>query len=314
MIPLLRILGNRAPMVLTLGVLLGFVLPGLGNLIEVALPLLVVMLLAAAMVRVDLPQVLGHLRRPFKLGLLLFVLMAVIPLAVHGLAIATALPPPIHIALVLLACAPPLSASVSMAAILDLDDAFSLNLVVVGTLILPFSAPALAVSLLDIPVNLEAGSMLMRLALTIGLAMLVAFIIRRSAGRRRIEENMDVIDGVSSLIMVIFAIVVMNGVTMVHVQDPWEIIRVLSAVLIANWGSQLLTVLALLIFHFSAGMKISRQDGALALSMGNRNIALFIAILPPDTASILLLFFALYQVPVYLTPIISGPIYRRLVS
>ncbi len=314
MMTLLRMLGRRAPLVLVGGVILGFLLPGLGGVIDIALPLLVVMLLAVAMIRVDMPQVILHLRRPVRLVVLLVGLMAIIPVCVHLLATSIGLSPVLHTALVLLVCAPPLSASANMAALLGLDDALALNIIVVGTLIVPLSAPALAITVLNIPIVLDGGVMFVKLALITALSMGAAIVMRRWIGRRRVEENTDVLDGISALIMVIFAIVVMNGIAVTQQQAIQQLIEVLGVVLLVNWGLHGLTCLTYIIMRKAGNKPFAPQDGAIALMAGNRNMALIIAILPSDTAAALLLFLALYQVPIYLTPILAAPLYRRLLA
>lgn len=312
MMRLLQMMGRNAPMVLVGGVVMGLLLPGLGGIIDLALPLLVVMLLAVAMVRVDMAQVVMHLRRPLRLIVLLVLLMVIIPVCVHLLATFFELSPVLHMALVLLVCAPPLSASANMAALLGLDDALVLNVIVVGTMIVPLSAPVLINTIVSIPIVLDATTMFLKLALVIGLSIGTAMIMRRMIGRDKIEENLHVLDGVSALIMVIFAIVVMNGIAVTYIQSPWELLTVLGAVLVVNWGLHGLTCLAFLGYRKATGNgMLTRQDGALALMSGNRNMALIVAILPPETAADLFLFLAMYQVPIYLTPILARPLYGR---
>ena len=51
---------------------------------------------------------------------------------------------------------------------------------------------------------------------------------------------------------------------------------------------------------------------ALAITAGNRNIALFLVALPPETTDALLLFIGCYQVPMYLTPLLMTRFYARL--
>ena len=48
-----------------------------------------------------------------------------------------------------------------------------------------------------------------------------------------------------------------------------------------------------------------------AIAAGNRNIALFLVALPPETTDPLLIFIGCYQVPMYLTPIALARLYRK---
>jgi hypothetical protein len=49
----------------------------------------------------------------------------------------------------------------------------------------------------------------------------------------------------------------------------------------------------------------------LAIVAGNRNLALFLGVVPPETVMPLLLFVGCYQVPMYLTPMLIGPLARQ---
>jgi BASS family bile acid:Na+ symporter len=240
--------------------------------------------------------------------------MVVMPICVHIVAKALDLSPVLHTALVLLVCAPPLSATANMAALLGLDDALVLNVIVVGTLIVPLSAPVLLSTVLHIPIDLDGEAMFVKLGLLIVLSLGAAIFLRQWIGRRTIEANTDVLDGISALIMVIFAIVVMNGVAVTHSQGTQQLLEVLGVVLLINWGLHGLTCITIMIRRKISHQRFTSQDGAISLMVGNRNMALFIAILPGDTAAALLLFLALYQIPIYLTPILAAPLYGRLMT
>ncbi|MFC3119033.1 hypothetical protein ACFOHS_15800 [Jhaorihella thermophila] len=49
---------------------------------------------------------------------------------------------------------------------------------------------------------------------------------------------------------------------------------------------------------------------AVSIIAGNRNIALFLVALPPQVTDPLLVFIGCYQIPMYLTPILLGRLYR----
>jgi hypothetical protein len=59
---------------------------------------------------------------------------------------------------------------------------------------------------------------------------------------------------------------------------------------------------------------LRRQILTVALIAGNRNIALFLAALPPEAVGFLTLFVAVYQIPMYVTPLFAGRLYRRLIG
>ncbi|WP_169546389.1 hypothetical protein [Sneathiella aquimaris] len=315
MITFFTFFGQQARLILALGVLIGLFLPNFGEIVAPALQVLVVLLLATAMIRVDLLQVLSHLKNPIKLGGLLFLLMIALPVIIHLACQFIGLSPVLHIALVLVACAPPLASAPSMAALLKLDDALVLNILVVGTLIVPFTVPLITLYLLELPLNLDPLSLLSRLLLTISLAIILAIFLRKTIGETRLIRYHKLMDGVSALIMLIFAIVIMNGIGLHAFDDMDAFVENLSAALFANWGIHLLFLIV-----FVASRKISKPrnslisptQGAVALMAGNRNAALFLATFPPETVTSLLLFIALAQFPIYLTPLASTPLYGWL--
>ncbi len=316
MISFLKFAGRHARLVLALGVFLGLVLPGLGDYVGPALQILVVLLLATAMIRVDLLGVLSHLRKPAKIGGLLFILMLAMPLCVHAIATLLGLDPVLHLAVVLVACAPPLASAPSMAALLKLDDALVLNIMVLGTLMVPFTVPLIILNILDLPLDLDALSLLGRLVATIGAAILTAVLIRKFAGKDRLQRHHDLMDGISALIMLVFAIVIMNGIGLTGMTDGPKVRETLLVALSANWGVHLilLTLFILVSGFFGKGYVASPEKGAIALMASNRNAALFMAALPAETLSSLLLFMALAQLPIYLTPLVAAPLYRSVLD
>ncbi len=81
----------------------------------------------------------------------------------------------------------------------------------------------------------------------------------------------------------------------------------LGVVFALNFGAQAAAL-------FLTRHRVPRDAPALAIIAGNRNLALFLGALPPETAAALLLFIGLYQVPMYLTPLIMAPVIRRLAA
>jgi BASS family bile acid:Na+ symporter len=58
-----------------------------------------------------------------------------------------------------------------------------------------------------------------------------------------------------------------------------------------------------------AGRRVALAAGLLS---GNRNMALYLAVLPATTDPDLLLFFALCQFPLFLSPFLLKPLYARI--
>ena len=79
------------------------------------------------------------------------------------------------------------------------------------------------------------------------------------------------------------------------------------AAFVVDYGLNLFTTLALQ----PLGARVAATSG---LMSGNRNMALFLAVLPAATDPRIALFFGLCQFPLFLSPFLLRPVYRRFPS
>ena len=66
-----------------------------------------------------------------------------------------------------------------------------------------------------------------------------------------------------------------------------------------------------LLFRPRHGQRIALTTGLLS---GNRNMALYLAVMPPETGFDVLIFFAFCQFPLFLSPFLLRPVYLRLIA
>lgn len=99
----------------------------------------------------------------------------------------------------------------------------------------------------------------------------------------------------------------MDGVQARLLAEPLWMLAALALALLNNLALNGLTTLALWPF----GTRVALAAGMLA---GNRNQALFLAVLPAAADPGVLLFFAIGQVPMFLSPFLLRPVYRRLTN
>jgi BASS family bile acid:Na+ symporter len=97
----------------------------------------------------------------------------------------------------------------------------------------------------------------------------------------------------------------MDGILAKLLAEPSWMLGGLALAFAGNVGMNVLTALAFL----PAGRRVALAGGLLA---GNRNMALYLAVLPAATDEYILLYFALCQFPLFLSPFLLGPVYRRL--
>lgn len=303
----LLILTRHARPLLALCLFVGLALPPLAALLRPVLPAAVAGMLFLSMLRVDWPALSGTMRRPRLVAAALAWLLAACPLGMAAVVAALPLPEGIAAALVLMAAAPPITSAPAMALLLGLDMGFALALVAAATLAAPFTLPLAAGRLAGQALALPPEQFALRVALLVLGTLAAALVVRRLAGPARIEAARGSLDGALVLLLLVFAIALMDGVTAAALDDPGLVAALVAGSFAANLVLQAVSA--------AAFARLGRQ-GALTfgLAAGNRNMALVLAALPADADPHLLLWFAVAQFPIYLLPALSGRAYRRLLQ
>ena len=298
-------IGARAQWALAVGVFAALILPGPGASLAGTVPFWVAVLYGLAMTRIDLAAVAKRAigpRRLFRNLALLTLVMGVTPAAVLALAVLADLPQPLREALVYTTAAPPLGSATAFCLMLGLDAAFALELTVLGSFLAPLTMPIVTRLLLGEAIAVDGLTMLIKLALLIGGATLAAVIARRILGAARIERHRLSFDGTASIILVLFLFPLFHGMTDLIRDVPVFAAYAMAAALVVNLGIQ---ILSYQVTRRAAGRE---SGGAISLIWGNRNAAVTLAFLPD--APLITLYIALYQFPMYFTPLVM----RRFVG
>lgn len=297
-------LARYGRLLLVAGLLVGASMPGLALTVRAWLPELVALLLFVAALRIGPRQALG-LPGDMRTTLLLVVLFQVaLPVGFCLIALASGSAGPLATALILMAAASPISGSPNLTLLTGNDPAPALRLLIAGTALLPLTvlpvfwlAPGLG----------SAGEIVaaaFRLLVLIAVAASAAFALRAAFLRDPAAKTVKAIDGFSALLMAVLVIGLMSAIGPALRGDPLGLAANLAAAFAANFGLQLLAALML------RSAKPGSARAAIAIAAGNRNMALFLAALPVAVTDPLLLFIGCYQVPMYLTPLFLGRIYR----
>ncbi|WP_085905107.1 hypothetical protein [Kiloniella majae] len=314
-------IGNRASILLALSLPLCAYLPSaVSNVLLPYMTFIIIGLISVAMIRVDLARVVGHLKSPILLPIALAILMLVFPLSVHWIARYFSLAAPIHIALVLMACAPPLGSAPNLAYLLKLDGELVFNITLAGTAIIPLTAPWIIGITLGDQMPFDQWTLFQKLLMTVGSSFLIAMIVRKILGRERIKRSGAQLDGISTVIMVLFVATAMAGVSEIIENNPVYMVLLLSIAVASNFGAQLFfSIIGLIVrrigrlFKSVEGMK-AESVLSFAMVAGNRNLGLVVAVIPVAFLQEILPFLALYQVPIYLTPLVGGLFYGYLLN
>lgn len=301
----LTALSKRAPLLLALGVLIGLAAPGLA---EVARPLLapsIWILLTLAALRIDPAQSLAHIRKPGAVLATLTWMLIVTPLIAWG--ILTVMPvdsPGLAAALVLMAGAAPLMSTPSLAQILGLDDALAMLVMIAATMLSPFTLPFIALHLLGFDLGIDPMIWSLQLTLFIGSAVAAALILRRLLGAARIAAAKQSMDLAMVGLLLTFAVAIMDGVT--------DRLMTETAYVLGITGIAFLAYGLFLACGSLAGIPFGRR---VALTIGfvgsNRNVGVILAVLPAGAHPDIFLYFAIWQLPMYIMPAVLTHLYRR---
>ena len=289
------------------GLFIGLILQPLAHAIWPLLPALVFLLTAATMLRIDWPQVIAHARHPLRIGL--FVLWALGMSPVLMAVIVRILDAPVGLAqsLVLWAASPPLMSLPAIALLLGLDAALALLVMVAATFLVPLTLPPLLLGLMDLDLGIGIGPLMARLAVVVGGAGAASGLLRWYLGRDRLRRLAAEISGINVLLLVLFAVGVMDGMTGHLIHEPLRVLGYCAAALGASLGLQVMSFLSFGWLGRSPALTVG-------LIGGNKNMAIVWASLSVAAASSpdLMLYFASAQLPIYLLPAALAPIYRRL--
>jgi BASS family bile acid:Na+ symporter len=213
--------------------------------------------------------------------------------------------PALFLALVLQAAAPPITSAPAFAALMGLDAALSLAALVLCTVATPLTAPLFTHIFIGASLTLSATALGFELLLFLAGAAMLAAIIRWWFGREWVTAQNERVDGLSVIMLFVFAIAVMDGVAAHIASAPLLVIGLTALAFALSLG---LVALTTLVF---ARAGIGRAF-ALGLAAGHRNMALMIAATGGALPELAWLYFGLAQFPIYLLPQLLKPLARRL--
>jgi BASS family bile acid:Na+ symporter len=159
---------------------------------------------------------------------------------------------------------------------------------------------------MGLDLGIGIGPLMARLAVVVGGAGAAAGLLRWHLGRERLRRLGTEISGINVLLLVLFAVGVMDGMSGHLFHEPSRVLGYCLAALGASLGLQAVSFL-------SFGWLGRSSALTMGLVGGNKNMAVVWASLgaaanSPD----LMLYFACAQLPIYLLPAALAPIYRRL--
>ena len=266
----------------------------------------IVVILAVAMLRLDVARLRAFARRPLTISAIVAVNLVAAPLFAWGAVQALPLPVPVVQGVVLMAAAPMVSSAIALAAILGLDAALAVCVMVASYAIVPFTLPALSLWLIGLDLGVGFGELFIRLFATISAPAVIAFILRRwIVGDAAIARNGRAVDGIGILAVAFFCVGIMAGIREFVADRPVTALVTLLAALGAN--------LALQAFGTLLFLRLGRREAfTVGLITGNCNLGLIMVTLGDRASAELAAFFVLGQIPMYFLPVVALPLFRRM--
>lgn len=303
-------LGRQGTWAVAASLAVGLSIPPLAATLKALFAAAIFFLLVFAFLRVDPVD----LRARFSAPLLVVIASAGIMIAVpmlFGLALPhlgiDRLGPGVALGLMMYLAAPPIMASTAFAALLRLDTALTLAVLIVCTAATPLLAPFIVSYFAGSTLNLDVVQLVLRLLAILGGAYLTARLLRWWFGSEKIAANKGAIDGISVLLLLLFGIAAMDGVTARAIEDP-PLVATLAALTFAiAIGIYVLTTL----LFWREGLKKSL---ALGFSSAHRNMGVMVAAAGSGLPELTWIYFAVAQFPIYLLPALAAPVVHRLLE
>ena len=300
---------RHARLLLMVGLAAGLLLPDLANAMAPWLPFMVAALLTITALRIGHRAARGAVR-DLRWGLGAVVVLQVgVPLTCLALlSMAGLATTPAALAVALATSAPTISGSTNLALLLGLDAGRMMQIMVLGTAAFPLTVLPLLLLLPQIGAVQDVLSSAGIVLLVILTATALGFALRAKLFPAPTAAQIQSLDGASVLGFSVIVIALMAPLNAALRADPIQVALWAGLAFTISYGLQAATLLSL------RGSALHDVAGPLAIGAGNRNIALFLVALPPEILAPLLIFIGCWQLPMYLTPVLLPPLYRKTLA
>lgn len=300
-------LGRQGTRAVAASMFLGLAVPPLAAYVKPYLGETVFVLLLFSYLRTDPAAFVRYLKAPGLTVVAALWVMVAVPLlfgtiyAFSGLREAM---PALYTIMILQMAITPITSSAAFAALIGLDVAFSLAVMIVSNAMSPITT--VAFSYLFLGTSLFSPAELgIKLFFFFAASGAIAYAIRRIAGQAWIERQKEPIDGLNVIAVFIFAIAAMDGVPRHVMADPLFALGLLALIFALNGTLIGLSVLVFLRAGIGRGLVIG-------LLSAFRNVGVVMAAVGASLPEFTWFYFALAQFPIYLLPAILQPLAKRL--
>lgn len=288
----------------------GLLAPPLASALRPGFGPAIFLLLVVSFLRVDPAELKARFSNPLLVAVASLGIMLAIPVLCGLILPYTSIAriePAIALGLMMYLAAPPIMSSIAFASFLRLDTALTLAVLIVCAAATPFLSPFIVGFFAGGQLQLDAVQLAFRLfGFLIG-AFVVASVIRRYLGNVSISENKSAIDGASVILLILFGITAMDGVTARAFKEPQLVAGIALFTFAVAIGIYFVTTL----IFWREGLKKSL---ALGFSSAHRNMGVMVAAAGSGLPELTWIYFAVAQFPIYLLPAIAAPVVHRLMD
>lgn len=298
-------MGRHGTWLMPFGILIGCLVQPLAELLRPLLPATVFFMLTIVLSRMDIERALAHLRSPRIFLISLAWGFLVLPLLFVLVLQFVPVSPGLRAALIIYATSPPNYAAAAMAFVMGLDGALTVATIFAATALHPVITPAFTDAFVPHAITVSGTDLGIRLAALIGGASASAFALSRYLGSARRKAASTMFDGINVIIMVVFAIALMDGIPARMIARPGYALVLVCLATGLHLGLNALT---------AALFYITGQQRALTLGYAHagRNIAVVMSVLGAAAPDDAWLFFAMLQFPIYCLPMLLKPFYNHV--
>jgi len=306
--PVLAFFARNGRLMLIAGLLAGAFLPNLALTLRPAIAPMIVSLLFLAVLRLGPEGLRAGMKGIHRAAGVALLLQLALPLAAAAMFwFLGVLHHPLATGTVLALAAAPITGSPNITLMAGGDPAPALRQLVTGTAVLPLTVLPVFFVMPAFGSPFAVGRAAVELLALIVVAGGVAVALRHLNIIRGTERAYLAMDGLAALLLGLVVIGLMSAIGPALVSNQGAFIAALTAAFAVNIPLQM-------IVSAIAARTEPTAAPSFGIVAGNRNIALFLSVLPQATADQLLLFIGCFQIPMYLTPFLLSRWYKRLAT
>jgi len=302
----LRLLGKHARWTLPVGVCTGIVFPALAEALQSLVLTAMIGMITVSLLRLEWSALIATLRQPARIGWITVCTMVISPVAVWLLARVGVIPEAFTVLSVLQAASAPIGSAAAFALFLGIPGHLSMAGTVVMTLMLPVTLTATASLLLpSFGITVDLGQFFVRVTLSALAPFVITLLVRKLVGEATLRRVDPELAGLNVVLLVLFAIAIMNGVTATFLERPAFILALFA------WSC-----FAAVFWHIAGYMLLRAKGFENALSssllMGNRNLGLTLAVTAGTAGEAFQMYAGLAQIPLFCAPLLLSGVLRFL--